>query len=101
MPKTSRATAPNVQRVEGIVDDRSEDLDGYTVCFTQFLGEMDGAPLLRGAPHDHSQRPHRGYVLKAKITFRFPDRDKTYEAGDASYTPPGPPPQPSKGPETA
>ena len=99
MPKSSRATASKAQRVEGIVDDRNEELDGYTISFTQFLGDMDGAPLLRGAPDDRCQCPHWGYVLKGKITFRFPDRDETYEAGDAYYAPPGHTPQMYEGAE--
>ncbi len=89
MPKTSRETAPNVQRVEGIVEDRSEELDEYTVSFTRCLGEFDGAPLLRGAVDDRCQCPHWGYVIEGKITFRFPDRDEIYQAGDAFYAPPG------------
>ena len=89
MPKTSRDTASNIQHVEGIVEDRSEELDGYTISFTRFLGDMDGAPLLRGAPDDRCQCPHWGYVIEGKVAFRFPDRDETYEAGDAFYAPPG------------
>jgi glyoxylate utilization-related uncharacterized protein len=89
MPKTSRATASKAQRVEGIADDRSEELDGYTVSFTQFLGDMDGAPLLRGAPDDRCQCPHWGYVINGRLTFRYADREEVFEAGDAFYTPPG------------
>ena len=33
--------------------------------------------------------PTLGLLPKGKITSRFPDRDETYEAGDAYYTPPG------------
>ena len=28
-------------------------------------------------------------MIKGKITFRFADREETYEAGDAYYAPPG------------
>ena len=28
-------------------------------------------------------------MLAGRVTFRFSDRDETYEAGDAFYTPPG------------
>ena len=89
MPKVSKATASQDQRVEGVVHDRSEDLDGYTVSFTEFLGDMDGAPMLRGAPNDECQCPHLSYVFKGKIGFRFGDREETYTAGDAFYAPPG------------
>ena len=89
MPKASKASASQEQRVEGIVDERAEELGGYTVSFDSFLGDLDGAPLLRGAPNDQCQCPHWGYVFKGKITFRFADHDETYEAGDAFYAPPG------------
>jgi hypothetical protein len=89
MPKASKASASQQQRVEGIVDERAEELGGYTVSFDSFLGELDGAPLLRGAPNDQCQCPHWGYVFEGKITFRFGDREETYEAGDAFYAPPG------------
>ena len=45
--------------------------------------------MLRGAPNDQCQCPHFGYVFKGKMTFRFADREETYEAGDAYYVPPG------------
>ena len=89
MPKTSRASASQVDVVEGILEDRSEDLDGYNVVFTTYLAEMDHAPFFRGLPDDRCQCPHWGYVIKGKTTFRFADREETYEAGDAYYAPPG------------
>ena len=89
MPKASKASASQETRVEGIVDERAEELGGYTVSFVSFLGDIDGAPMLRGAPNDQCQCPHFGYVFKGKMTFRFADREETYEAGDAYYVPPG------------
>ena len=89
MPKASKDSASQVQRVEGIVDDRAEELGGYTVSFDSFLGDLDGAPMLKGAPNDQCQCPHWGYVFKGKMTFRFADHEETYEAGDAFYAPPG------------
>ena len=89
MPKTSKASASKVESVEGILEDRSEDLDGYTAGFTSFLADMDPAPFFQGLPDDRCQCPHWGYVIKGKITFRFADREETYEAGDAYYVPPG------------
>ena len=99
MPGVSRETASKVQRVEGIVDERSEEVAGYTISFTKFLGDMDGAPILRGAPDDRCQCPHWGYVLDGKITFRFPDHDETYEVGEAFYAPPGHTPHTYEGAE--
>ena len=89
MPKVSKASASHVEVVEGMLEDRSEDLDGYTVGFTSFVADMDPTPLFRGLPDDRCQCPHWGYVIKGKITFRFADREETYEAGDAYYAPPG------------
>jgi hypothetical protein len=89
MPKASKDSASQVQHVEGIVDDRAEELGGYTVSFDSFLGDLDGAPMLKGAPNDQCQCPHWGYVFKGKMTFRFGDHEETYEAGDAFYAPPG------------
>ena len=89
MPKVSKASASQVEVVEGMLEDRSEDLDGYTVGFTSFVADMDPTPLFQGLPDDRCQCPHWGYVIKGKITFRFADREETYEAGDAYYAPPG------------
>jgi hypothetical protein len=89
MPKISKASASQVESVEGVLDDRSEDLDGYTASFTTFHADMDPAALFKGLPDDRCQSPHWGYVLKGKMTFRFPDREETYEQGDAFYAPAG------------
>jgi quercetin dioxygenase-like cupin family protein len=32
---------------------------------------------------------HWGYVLKGELTYRYADREETYEAGDAFFGPPG------------
>jgi hypothetical protein len=89
MPKVSKETAPKSEYVEGIVDERSGELDGYTVEFDSFLSDVDGAPFLKGAPNDQCQCPHWGYVFKGKLTFRYSDHEETFEAGDAFYTPSG------------
>jgi cupin domain len=87
MPKVSRESA----QVEdhGPVEDRHDDIDGYTVSFVSFREDIDATPLLKGLPDDRCQCPHWGYVTKGKLTFRFGDRDEVFEAGDAFYTPPG------------
>jgi glyoxylate utilization-related uncharacterized protein len=89
MPKVSKESASQVEVVEGLVEDRSENLDGYTVGFTSFLSDMDHEGLFKGLPDDRCQCPHWGYMIKGKMTFRFADREETYEAGDAFYVPPG------------
>jgi hypothetical protein len=87
MPKVSRDSA----QVEdhGVVEDRHEDIDGYTVSFVTFRQDVDATPLLKGLPGDQCQCPHWGYVVKGRVTFRYADRDEVFEAGDAFYTPPG------------
>jgi hypothetical protein len=88
MPKVSKESA--MQGGEfGPVTDRSEELGGYTVNFVEFHQDIDATPLMKGLPDDRCQCPHWGYVLKGKLTYRFADREETYEAGDAFYQPPG------------
>lgn len=89
MPKTSKAAASRVQVMEGIGEGRSEELDDYTVSFSSYTADYDPASLFRGLPDDRCQCRHWGYVLRGKIVFRYPDRDETYDAGDAFYAPPG------------
>jgi hypothetical protein len=45
--------------------------------------------LFSGLPDDRCQSPHRGYVISGSLTFRYADREETFEAGDAYYAPPG------------
>jgi hypothetical protein len=88
MPKVSRESATRGGDY-GPVLDRQDDLEGYTVGFTTFRQDIDATPLLKGLPDDRCQCPHWGYVVRGRMTFRFPDREEVYEAGDAFYTPPG------------
>ena len=57
MPKTSRETASHVEDM-GVLESRSEQLAGYTVEFTTFREDADGAPMSRGLPDDRCQSPH-------------------------------------------
>ena len=88
MPKVSRESAAHVED-HGLVEDRHEDVLGYTVNFVSFRQDVDGTPLLKGMPDDRCQCPHWGYVLKGRVTYRFADRDEVFHAGDAFYLPPG------------
>ena len=88
MPKVSRDSAAHVED-HGPVEDRHEDLDGYTVNFVSFRADIDGTPLLKGLPDDSCQCPHWGYVVKGRLTYRFADHEEVFEAGDAFYLPPG------------
>jgi hypothetical protein len=88
MPRVSRVSAEHVDD-HGVVEDRHQDIDGYTVNFVSFRQDVDGAPLLRGLPDDRCTCPHWGYVVKGRLTYRFADHDEVFEAGDAFYLPAG------------
>jgi hypothetical protein len=89
MTSVSRETASERIELEGL-DVSLENLgDGYTVCFESHTADADLADLFRGLPDDRSQLPRWGYVIRGRVGFRFPDREETYEAGDAYYVPPG------------
>ena len=89
MPKVSRETASHAVTLEGH-QIHTEDLEGgYSVCFETHTADADVADWFRGLPDDRCQVPRWGYVLAGMITFRLPDGDETYVAGDAYYVPPG------------
>lgn len=89
MPSTSRDTASDAVRFEG-VDIRLEHLDGgYSVCFERHTADAELTDVFRGLPDDRSPLPRWGYVIEGRIGFRFDDREEVYEAGDAYYVPPG------------
>ena len=88
MPKVSKESAAHVES-HGPVEDRHEDIEGYTINFLSFGVDIDGTPLMKGLPGDRCNCPHWGYVLKGRLTYRFEDHDEVVEAGDAFYLPPG------------
>jgi hypothetical protein len=88
MPSVSRESATHVED-HGVVEDRHEDVLGYTVNFVSFRQDVDGTQLLKGLPDDRCPCPHWGYVLKGRVTYRFADHDEVFHAGDAFYLPPG------------
>lgn len=89
MPNVSRETASEQIALEGM-EIRLEHLEGgYSVCFESHTADADLADLFRGLRDDRAQFPRWGYVVSGKVGFRFPDREETYEAGDAYYVPPG------------
>jgi hypothetical protein len=88
VPNVSKETASETIAINGL-DVRLEHLDGgYSVCFESHSADADLADLFRGLPDDRAQLSRWGYVIKGKVGFRFPDREETYEAGDAYYVPP-------------
>src|SRR5688572_10905277 len=88
MPKVSKESSKRCND-HGAVLDHADELNGYIVNFVLFRQDVDGTPLLKGLPDDRCQCAHWGYVMKGKMTFRYPDREEVYEAGDAFYAPPG------------
>jgi hypothetical protein len=89
MPKASKQSASQTVALEGY-EGRFEDLGhDTTVGFEEYTEDADVAPFFAGLPDDRCQCSHWGYVIRGKVTFRFADRDETYEAGDAYYAPPG------------
>ena len=88
MPKVSRETASHVADI-GVLQSRSEEVDGTTIEFTSFREDADATPFFEGLPDGRCQSRHWGYVLQGRVTFRYADRDEVYEAGDAYYAPPG------------
>jgi hypothetical protein len=87
MPSVSRESAQVDDH--GVVEDRHDDIGGYTVSFVTFHQDIDATPLLKGLPDDQCQCPHWGYIVNGRVTFRYADREEVFEAGDAFYTPPG------------
>jgi hypothetical protein len=89
MPKVSRNTASHSVKLEGL-DVRLDHLEGgYSVCFEEHTADAQLSALFRGLPGDRCPLPRWGYVIKGKVSFVYPDREETFEAGDAYYVPPG------------
>jgi hypothetical protein len=88
MPSISKANAPNVDTM-GPLTCHHDTFDGYLVSFAHFHEDADATEVFRGLPDDRCQSPHWGYVISGRVTFRYADREETFEAGDAYYAPPG------------
>ncbi|MGZ4200265.1 MAG: hypothetical protein ACXVP1_08770 [Thermoleophilia bacterium] len=87
MPKVSKTTGQANEY--GFLTEHRGELEGYTVNFIEHHEPIDATPMLKGLPGDHCNCPHWGYVFKGRLTFRFPDHEEVFEAGDAFYLPPG------------
>ena len=88
MAKASKETTPTTMDVE-IAEDRSCELDDFTVNFVTIRQAHDLAPLLAGLPGGKCQCPHWGIMTKGRMTVRYAEREEVYEAGDAFYMTPG------------
>jgi len=89
MPKASKETAPETVATSGLNVRVAHLAGGYSVCLESHTGDADLAALFRGLPDDRCQLPRWGYVLRCKVTFRFAEREESFQAGDAYYVPPG------------
>jgi hypothetical protein len=88
MPKLSKQSASLVEDF-GVAEDRSDDIDGYTVNFVTIRHDHDLASMLSALPGGNCPCPHWGYVFRGRLTVRYGDREETIEAGEAFYMPPG------------
>jgi len=88
MPKVSKDSTAETTDF-GVAEDRSSDLEGYTVNFVSIRESHDLAPMLKSLPGGHCSCPHWGYLFKGRITVRYDDHEEVFEAGDAFYMPPG------------
>jgi hypothetical protein len=87
MPKLTRDPAHMVDH--GPVAEWLLDVDGQNINFVTFKATVDGAPLLKGLPHDQCQCPHWGYVIKGEVGYTINGVEEIYKEGDAFYVPPG------------
>ncbi|MFW0792417.1 cupin domain-containing protein [Gordonia sp. CPCC 205515] len=88
MPSANKVTTP-VAISEPIIEGRYAELDAYTVAFETFPADVDPASYFVGLPDDRCSCPHWGVVVSGQITFRWPDHEETYVAGDAYVAGPG------------
>ena len=88
MPKVSKESVTEV-RDYGVAEDRTGDMDGYTVNFVSIRQDHDLAPMLSGLPGGRCSCPHWGYVIKGRMIVRYADHEEVCETGDAFYMPPG------------
>jgi len=88
MSKASKQTTPTTMDFE-IAEDRSCQLDDYTVNFVTIRQDHDLAPMLASLPGGMCQCPHWGVITKGQMTVRYANREEVFEAGDAFYMTPG------------
>jgi hypothetical protein len=88
LPSANRLSTPIAVDVDQI-EARYAPLGNYTVGFETFKQDVDPAPLFAGLPGDRCPCAHWGVVTAGQLTFRWPDHDETFVAGDAYCAPPG------------
>ena len=98
MPNVSKETTAKTADF-GVAEDRSSELEGYTVNFVSIRETHDLGPMLKSLPGGNCSCPHWGYVFKGRMIVRYDDREEVFEAGDAFYMPPGHAPEAEAGSE--
>jgi hypothetical protein len=88
MAKASKETTPTTMDFE-IAEDRSCELEDFTINFVTIRQDHDLAPMLASLPGGMCQCPHWGVMTKGRMTATYPDRQEVFETGDAFYMPPG------------
>ena len=88
MAKAAKETTPTTMDFD-IAEDRSCQLDDFTVNFVTIRQDHDLAPMLASLPGGMCQCPHWGVMNKGRMTVRYADRTEVFEAGDAFYMSPG------------
>jgi mannose-6-phosphate isomerase-like protein (cupin superfamily) len=88
MAKASKDTTDKVVDLP-VAEDRSSDLEGYTVNFVTIRETHDLAPMLASLPGGKCSCPHWGYVFSGRVTITYEDGVEVVEAGEAFYMPPG------------
>ena len=83
MAKASKETTPTTMDFE-VVEDRSCELDGFTVNFVTIRRDQDLTPMLASLPGGLCQCPHWGVMTKGQMTVRYADRSEVIEAGDST-----------------
>jgi len=88
MPSANRMSTP-IAVDDVVIEGRYAPLGDYTVSFETFKQDADPAPYFAGLPGHRCPCAHWGVVIEGQLTFRWPDHDETFVAGDAYYAPPG------------
>jgi len=98
MPKVSKDTTAKTTDF-GVAEDRSSELDGYTINFVSIREGHDLAPMLKSLPGGNCSCPHWGYLFTGRMIVRYDDHEEVIEAGDAFYMSPGHAPEAEAGTE--
>jgi hypothetical protein len=87
MPKTSASIAKDIRT--GVAGGYRATLAEYFVSVEKHAVDFDLSLMFRGLPGDSCICEHWGYVLAGTITYRRPDGDETFAAGEVFYVAPG------------